>query len=1002
MSQPFVFGLLAASLGVSLMISAQTQVSTAATERHVAITLTEGTSFSAALSPDGRTIVIDLLGALWTLSIEGGRATRILDDGYDAHAPAWSPDGTRIAFQAYRASTWNIWTINRDGTGLKQETSGSFDDREPHWSPDSTRLAFSSDRTGNYDVWTVTLATGALQQITREDSNEFMPVWAPDGGELAYVSDRAARGVYAIDTRSRTERLIHADHRTVASPSWSRDGRQIAYVAFAGARSHLVITSPTNPRDVADPVEDVFPFRAQWTTSNELLYTADGKIKVRPPGAGQPRTVEFSADVAFTRPVFTPQARASAPAGPQPVRGIMRPAISPDGTRIVFAALGDLWVAPATEGDVTPQPITRDHFVETDPAWSPDGMRLAFSSDRAGTMDLWVRDLKTGLDRKLASHAMSAAWSPDGTRIVFLDPQSRLQVVDVDDGEIRQAHAAVMEPSRPSWLPGGRAVVMGALRPYSSRFREGTNQVLLVPIDSSAQRRDTADGSRWLNPLPHTSIGMREDFGPAWSPDGTQLAAVIDGYLTVLPARAGFEIIGTPRRLSSELANAPTWTRDSQQLLYQHAGGLALVNVKDGRVRQIRPRLTWNPRQTSGTMVVHAGRLVDGTTNPAQENVDVVLDGPRISRIVPHDAVLHSGTVVDAADRTVLPGLIESHTHLSKGYGEALGRVWLAFGITSIRNPAANAFEALEDREAFTAGVRRGPRVFIAGEPFDGTRVYYPGGASFTDASQLASRFARAQALQFDFIKTYVRLPDALQQRAIEAAHRMGMPVTSHEIYPAVAYGADGVEHIRGTSRRGYSPKMSELRRSYGDVISLLASSQMTLTPTIVIQGGFPLLTLRDPWWIDDPRMQLFPPTVVTGARALRAKPASESEHAEREALVRPQEQMVAAVVRGGGRVIAGTDAPINPYGVSLLAELEHYVRGGLTPAEAIRTATLWAAEAMGLGHELGSIEPGKLADLVIVEGDPLRDITALRRTRAVIKDGVLYDIPELIAGRRR
>jgi Tol biopolymer transport system component/imidazolonepropionase-like amidohydrolase len=967
----------------------------------VRLTLTEGTSFAAALSPDGGSLVIDLLGALWTLDVAGGRATRILDDGYDAHAPSWSPDGQQIAFQAYRHNTWDIWTVNRDGSALKQRTSGVFDDREPHWSPDGRRIAFSSDRSGNYDVWTLEVTDGSLDQVTRGDANEFMPAWSPGGQELAYVSDRTQRGVYATTPAASTERLVRADARTLASPSWSRDGASIAYIAFSGARSHLVVASSTSSRDVSDSAEDVFPFRAQWTESSQLLYTADGKVKLRPVDGGPARIIEFSADVLFSRPAFAPKAAASIPAGTHPVLGIMRPAISPDGTRVAFAALGDLWVAPATEGDVTPQPITHDRFVETDPAWSPDGTRLAFSSDRAGTMDLWIRDFKSGLDRKLVSHAMSAAWSPDGTRLAFLDPQSRLQVIDIDNGEIRQAHPAIMEPSRPSWLPGGRAVVMGALRPYSSRFREGTNQILLVPIDSSLQRQDTADSARvrWLNPLPHTSIGMREDFGPAWSPDGTQLAAIIDGYLAVLPAGAGFELASKPRRLSSELANSPTWTRDSQRLLYQHADGLALVNVKDGRVRQIRPRLTWSPRQTSGTMVVHAGRLVDGKAPSAQENADIVLDGSRIARIVPHSDDLHRGTVVDATDRTVLPGLIESHTHLSKGFGEALGRAWLAFGITSIRNPAANAFEAIEDREAFTAGVRSGPRVFIAGEPFDGTRVYYPGGVSFTDAAQLASRFARAQALQFDFIKTYVRLPDALQQRVIEAAHLVGMPVTSHEIYPAVTYGADGVEHIRGTSRRGYSPKMSELRRSYGDVIGLLAASKMTLTPTIVIQGGFPLLTARDPWWIDDPRMRLLPSAVVEGARVLRAKPASESDLAEREALVRPQEQMVAAVVRGGGRVIAGTDAPINPYGVSLLTELEHYVRGGLTPAEAIRTATLWAAEAMGLGHELGSIEPGKLADLVIVDGDPLRDITALRQTRYVIKDGVLYDVTRLIAG---
>jgi imidazolonepropionase-like amidohydrolase len=778
----------------------------------------------------------------------------------------------------------------------------------------------------------------------------------------------------------------------------------VAYAAIDGAASHLVTASATSTPSserlhVSDSNEDVFPFRPHWTPSGELLYTADGHIKKRAATGGPAAVIEFSADISFTRAAFTPRRRPIPAKGPQPVRGIMRPAVSPDGARIAFAALGDLWVAPTSAGDVTPERITHDAFVDTDPAWSPDGAQLAFSSDRDGSMDLWIRELKTGVDRKIVPRAMAAAWSPDGGRIAFLDPESRLQVVDVASGQVQQAHAPLNEPSRPSWLPGGRAIVMGALRPYSTRYREGTNQVLLVPIDLTAQQPSNAGtNDRWFNPLPHRSIGMREDLGPAWSPDGTLMAAVVDGHLAVLPIGTGGVPLGKPRRLSPELANAPSWTRDSHQLLYQHADGFGLVDVRDGSVRRITPHLSWSAKETTGTTVVHAGRLFDGRDDRVREDIDIVITGNRIARIEPHAADLHTGTVVDASNRTVLPGLIESHTHLMKGYGEALGRIWLSFGITSVRNPAANPFEALEDREAIDAGIRIGPRVFATGEPFDGTRVYYPGGTSLDEGPQLAERLARARQLDFDFIKTYVRLPDVLQKRVIEEAHRMGLPVTSHEIYPAAAYGADGVEHIRGTSRRGYSPKMSELRRSYRDVTDLLAATKMTLTPTIGIQGGFQLLTLRDGWWLDDPRLQrLFPASALDAGRALRKRTPDVQDLARRDALVSPQEQMVAALVKAGGRVLAGTDAPINPYGLSLIAELEHYVRGGLSPAQTIRTATAVPAEAMGLGAQLGTIEVGKLADVVVVDGNPLVNITDLRNTRYTIKDGVVYEIEALL-----
>lgn len=967
--------------------------------RDVRLSLHEGTSMSAALSPDGKTIAIDLLGALWTLPADGGRATRVLDDGYDAHAPAWSPDGARIAFQAYYRDTWNLWTMRADGSDLTQVTSGPFDDREPHWSPDGMRLAFSSDRGGNYDVWTLTLATGEVQRVTSGAANESMPAWSPDGKEIAFVSDREARGIYARRVDSGAERQVAADRATLYTPSWSPDGKTVAYVAIDGAVARLMVGS-TN---VAEANEDVFPFRASWTSGGELVYTADGVVKRRPRAGGAARTVPFTADVAFTRAAFTPKRHVFAPPGPQTVRGLMHPTISPDGATIAFGALGDLWLMSTRTGDAVPRRVTNDVYVETNPVWSPDGASLAYSTDRDGGVALWTYDLKAQSSRRLAADGNTASWSPDGKRLAYLDSESVLRVVEIATREQRQVHTRIFEPGRPSWSPDGKAVVMSALHPYSTRFREGTNQVLWVAVDPTA----TPDGKaafaqdRWMDPIPHHSVGMRENFGPVWSPDGREMAAIVDGVLTTYPVARDGSPTGPPKRWSNELASSPSWTADSHKILYQTADRFRLVDLVDGTTRDLAPEWSWTGAPPAPPITVHAARLFDGTKGAAvRRDVDVVIEGGRIAAVAPHADAQHRGTVVDVSNGTVIPGLIESHTHLSKAFGEAQGRIWLSFGITTVRNPAANAFEGQEEREAIESGVRIGPRVLTTGEPLDGSRIYYPGGVALDSGSLVDAQLARAETLGFDFIKTYVRLPDLLQRRIIDGAHRRGMPVTSHEIYPAVAYNADGVEHIRGTSRRGYSPKMSELRRSYQDVRELLTASGMTITPTITIQGGFQVLNARDPWWGEDPRIQrLFPASVVEAGKGLRAKAVVGPELAAREALVTPQEKFVAAVVAGGGRVIAGTDSPINPYGVALLSEIEHYVRGGLTPADAIRTATAVPAEAMGLGQDLGTIEAGKLADLVVVDGDPTADITALRRTRRVIRGGAVHDLETLLKG---
>src|SRR5882672_7828489 len=275
--------------------------------RAVHVTLHEGTSMAAAMSPDGRTIAIDLLGTLWTMPAGGGGAKPITDISMDARQPSWSPDSARIAFQAYRSSTWQIWTIKADGTDPRAVTSGPYDDREPSWSPDGQRIAFASDRpsttlgtgpsttlgagpstplgtgSGSYDIWVLTLATGEVKQVTADPSNEFHPSWRSGSTEIAFVSDRREKpGVYAVNAAASgsiaAERLVAASEGAVAGPAFAPDGSAVAFTVLGGGRTRLMV----GDRNIADADEDVFPFRPQWISRNELLYTADGKIKRRP------------------------------------------------------------------------------------------------------------------------------------------------------------------------------------------------------------------------------------------------------------------------------------------------------------------------------------------------------------------------------------------------------------------------------------------------------------------------------------------------------------------------------------------------------------------------------------------------------------------------------------------------------------------------------------------------------------------------------------------------
>src|SRR6187402_1578701 len=188
---------------------------TPAANSPIDVTVSEGTSMSVAISPDGRTLATDMQGSIWTMPAAGGAMTRITDVFNDARQPMWSPDGRTISFFAYRDGGYDIWSINPDGTNQRKLTWGTFDDREPIYSHDGTRIAFSSDR-GNalgsdYNIWTLDLRTGELKQITKAPSEDFMPTWSPDDDEIVYATSRDNyESLWSMNLRSMGERRVRS------------------------------------------------------------------------------------------------------------------------------------------------------------------------------------------------------------------------------------------------------------------------------------------------------------------------------------------------------------------------------------------------------------------------------------------------------------------------------------------------------------------------------------------------------------------------------------------------------------------------------------------------------------------------------------------------------------------------------------------------------------------------------------------------------------------------
>ena len=952
--------------------------------RAIELDTVEVTRPDVALAPDGESLIFTLLGHLFRLPVAGGTA--------------------------------------------QQLTFGPYYDKEPHFSPDGSRVAFVSDRDGSDgNVFVLDLATGRITQVTRDVRAGWTRLtWTPDGQAIVYLrfaqiplawnelvpalvrrvsvdggepetlsaSARGFRAVFylpdgrlawtvvepgtmlrtRIEVRrpdgtvsllrslrgymdrvvaSPTGEGVYGRHRRSAAPS-RPELKELLYVPLPdGAPRHVVSLSH---RMYWEP-----PFAVAGDDASLLLGEHGQLWRIRLPD-GARESIPFRARVRLEvrNPAPPPAWAPAAPGKRAPPRSVQWPRLSPDGRTLVFGAAHHLWQQPRHGGE--PERLLTGGGLEWAPAYSPDGRRLAFVQRRIAGDRLKVLDIDSRRTRTVTSARglSSPDWSPDGQRLVFVEQEdagrSRIVVVNLDDGHGTVLAATPGSGARPHFSADGEWI-------YFSSGPGTSGTVFRLPSGRRARPE----------PVVRLPRGVMDG---VVSPGGAWLAFQRNQEIWVAPLGATAVEEDDLRRLSAAGGRTFALTPDGSAVLYAAGHHVWRQPLAGGEREAIPLRLSLR-RAAPPPLLLRRVRVLDFARGGFQPEASLFLEQGRIRWIgserrrgVPPETV-----IVDAGGRFAIPGLFEMHAHGSVN-GLPFGPAFLAYGVTSVRNVGGFlAFEhALADREATTRTV---PRYFVAGETFSwqSDRLSI---ASEAEARTFARRWKQRGAR---LIKVYQNLSWPLQRAAAEEARRLGLPVAGH---------ADYLERVVKSVIQGYaSLEHTMLPRPYDDVLQMLALAGTRWVPTLAVRGGNNMRLHAEPERLTDPKLLAFTPgwRVQRADRGrLRVGEDSRADWVEQLAGAR-------AAHRRGVALLVGTDVCCGP---SLHWELESLVEAGIAPLEVLRAATEQAAVAVGAGVHLGTLAPGKVADLLLLDANPLDDIRNTQAIWRVIKGGRVVDPEEL------